>query len=78
MGALMADSDTAEFQRKAILGFFALLLIAGIVLYWAWGLWYDTWNPFNRGDIGIYTVYVPLMAFGIIGILLYRKKPVKA
>ncbi|OGS57018.1 MAG: hypothetical protein A3K60_04055 [Euryarchaeota archaeon RBG_19FT_COMBO_56_21] len=75
----MADGDVAEFQRKIIFAFFALLLIAGIVVYWIWGLVHDTWNPFtDRGNIGIYTIYVPLIAFGVIGILLYRKKPVKA
>lgn len=75
----MAEGDAAEFQRKVIFGFFTLLLIAGIVVYWMWGLIYDTWNPFtDRGNIGIYTIYVPLIAFGAIGILLYKKKPVKA
>ncbi|OGS42012.1 MAG: hypothetical protein A3K67_00145 [Euryarchaeota archaeon RBG_16_62_10] len=73
----MADSEGAEFQRKAIFTFYLVLLIAGILVFWTWGLLYDTWYPFNRGNIGIYTIYVPLIAFGIIGMLLYRKKPVK-
>lgn len=47
-------------------------------MYWFWGLAYDTWNPFTRGNIGIYTIYTPLIAFGIIGMLLYRKKPSSA
>jgi len=75
LGALMADGDASEFQRKAILAFYGLLLVAGIAIYWAWGLMYDTWYPFTRGNIGIYVIYVPLIALGIVGILLYRKKP---
>lgn len=71
----MADAEGAEFQRKVALGFFTLLLIAGLVIYWGWGIFYDTWNPFSRGNIGIYTIWMPLVAFGVIGILLYRKKP---
>lgn len=78
LGALMADAEGAEFQRKVILAFYSLLLIAGILIYWAWGLMYDTWYPFTRGNIGIYVIYIPLIAFGIIGILLYRKKPASA
>ena len=74
----MADGEGAEFQRKLILAFYGLLLIAGILIYWAWGLMYDTWYPFTRGNIGIYAIYIPLIAFGIIGILLYRKKPASA
>jgi multidrug resistance efflux pump len=70
----MADGEGAEFQRKVILAFYTLLLIAGILIYWGWGLMYNTWYPFTRGNIGVYVIYIPLIAFGIIGILLYRKK----
>ena len=75
----MAEGDGAEFQRKAILAFFSILLVAGILVYWGWGLMYDTWYPFDRGNIAAYTIYVPLICFGVIGILLFRKKrPVRA
>lgn len=77
-GAMMAEAEGAEFQRKAVLAFFTMLLVAGIAIYWAWGVMYDTWYPFTRGNIGIYTIYVPLIVFGAIGILLYRKKPQSA
>ncbi len=73
----MAEPEGTEFHRKMTFSFFAVLFIAGLVIYWAWGVLYDTWYPFDRGNIGIYTVYVPLIAFGVIGMLLYRKKPVK-
>ncbi len=75
---MMAEAEGAEFQRKATLGFFTILLVAGIAIYWAWGIMYGTWYPFDRGNIGIYTIYVPLIVFGLLGILLYRKKPQSA
>ena len=71
----MAEPEGSEFQRKMVFGLFMTLFIAGLLVYWTWGLMYDTWYPFDRGNIGVYTVYVPLIAFGIIGMLLYRKKP---
>lgn len=74
---MMAEPEGSEFQRKAMFIFSTLLLIGGILLYWFWGLKYDTWNPLTRGDIGIYTIYTPLIVFGVIGILLTRKKPSK-
>lgn len=77
MAVLMAEPEGGEFQQKAIFFFFAALFIAGLVVYWVWGVLYDTWYPFDRGNIGIYTIYVPLIAFGVIGMLLYRKKPVR-
>lgn len=69
----MADAEGSELQRKLFSGFFAILLITGLAVYWFWGITYNTWNPFTRGNIGIYTIYVPLIAFGLIGLLLYRK-----
>ncbi len=70
--------EGAEFGRKAILGFYTFLLVAGVAIYWAWGVMYGTWYPFAEGNYGIYVIYVPLIAFGILGILLYRKKPASA
>lgn len=71
----MAEPEGTETGRKIALVISTLLLVAGIALYWVWGIMFDTWYPFNRGNIGIYSIYLPLIAFGIIGILLYRKKP---
>lgn len=73
----MAD-EGAEFQRRLAFTSSAALFAAGLLIYWFWGLVYDTWYPFTRGNIGIYTIYVPLMAFGIIGMLLYRRKAASA
>jgi hypothetical protein len=71
----MSEGAASEFQRKAVVAFYAGLLMAGIIIYWVWGVLYDTWNPFTRGNIGIYTIYILLIAFGVIGLILYRKKP---
>jgi hypothetical protein len=70
----MAEGDGSEFQRKAAFTFFALLFVAGVLVYWGWGLIYGTWYPLDRGNIGIYTIYTPLIAFGLIGMVLFRKK----
>jgi hypothetical protein len=71
----MAEPEGAEIGRKLALAVSTILLGAGIALYWIWGIMFDTWYPFTRGNIGIFSIYVPLIAFGVIGILLYRKKP---
>jgi len=71
----MAETEGSEFQRKVIVSFYAFLLMAGIAIFWIWGIRYGIWNPFTRGDIGIYTIYVPLIVFGLLGLILYRKKP---
>jgi len=71
----MAEADASEFQRKATMTFYGLLLMGGIVLYWIWGMLYDTWYPFTKGNIAIYVVCMPMVAFGLIGMLLHRKTP---
>jgi len=71
----MAEPEGSEFSRKTALALSTVLLIAGVAIYWAWGLMFDTWYPFTRDNIGIFSIYVPLIAFGIIGILLYGKRP---
>jgi len=71
----MVEPEVADFNRKLALALSAILLIAGISLYWVWGIMFDTWYPFTRGNIGVYSIYIALIAFGIIGILMYRKKP---
>lgn len=73
----MAEPEGAEFHRKLTFSLSGALFAAGIIVYWVWGVLYDTWYPFDRGNIGIYTIYVPLIAFGLIGMLLYRKRPSK-
>jgi len=70
----MAEPEGAEFQRKAAFAFYTFLLAGGIALYWIWALLYDTWYPFTKGNIAIYVVYAPMIAFGIIGLILYKKK----
>ena len=74
LAAMMAEGEGEEFGRKAAFVFSVALLALGILVYWGWALMYDTWYPFDRGNIGIYTIYMPLIAFGTIGILLFRKK----
>jgi len=74
----MSNGDPSEFQRKTLLMFSVFLLVLGVAIFWGWGVLYDTWYPFNRGNVGIYTIYLPLILFGILGILLTRKKPAKA
>jgi hypothetical protein len=66
------DEETAEekeFGRKVMKGFCLLLLIAGILLYLSWGLLFNVW-----ADIGLYSMVVLLVGFGLIGTILYSIK----
>lgn len=65
--------EGSDFPRKAKMAISILLIVSGFAMYWAWGLIYGSWNIFEREFIGVYTVVVVLMVFGVLGLLLSRK-----
>ena len=42
-----------------------LFLIVGIIFYIGWSLYYDAWT-----DIGVYSLTILFVAFGVLGLLL--------
>ena len=62
------------FPKKVEMGISVLLLISGIALYLAWGIWYNAWNMFDVNYIGLYSLVIVMVLFGIFGILLTRAK----
>ncbi len=65
--------EGSDFPRKAKIAISIILIVAGIAMYWAWGLIYGSWNIFEKEFIGVYTVVVVLIVFGVLGLLLSRK-----
>jgi hypothetical protein len=49
-----------------------LVFISGVALYFYWAASYSAWT-----DIGLYSVVVVLMGFGLSGIYLYTRKEVE-
>jgi predicted Co/Zn/Cd cation transporter (cation efflux family) len=66
--------EGSDFPRKAKLAISVLLIIAGFAMYWAWGLIYDSWNILEKEFIGVYSIVVVLIVFGVLGLLLSRKQ----
>jgi hypothetical protein len=62
------------FPKMIEMGISVLLLISGIALYVAWGIWYNGWNFFDPNFIALYALVIVLVLFGIFGILLTRLK----
>jgi hypothetical protein len=67
----MAESN---FPKKAIMALSILLIIGGVALYVGWGIAYGSWNFFEAKFIPIYALVVPMILFGVLGILLTRQK----
>ena len=70
---MVDDESTGVNKRKLAFYFYTLLLVLGIFMYLGWGVYFGTWNLFEVGNIGVYAVVVILVAFGIVGMLLYHK-----
>ncbi|MCJ7517249.1 MAG: hypothetical protein MUO18_04710 [Methanomassiliicoccales archaeon] len=66
--------EGSDFPRKAKLAISVLLIIAGFAMYWAWGLIYGSWNILEKEFIGVYSIVVVLIVFGVLGLLLSRKQ----
>lgn len=62
--------EGSDFPKKAKMVISVLLIVAGFAMYWAWGLIYGSWNIFEKEFIGIYTIVVVLIIFGVLGLLL--------
>lgn len=65
----MAES---AYPKKTIRIFSLLLIVTAILFYWAWGISYGSWNLFTAENIGVYTIFIVLLGFGILGYLLSR------
>jgi hypothetical protein len=65
-------SDLVESIRKVnpAKAFYLVLLVAGVILYLLWSIIYNAWL-----DIGLYSVVVLLVGFGLVGYLLYGIAP---
>ncbi len=52
-------------MNRAIWVFSWIILVIGVLIYFSWAFLYDAWT-----DIGLYSITVTLVVFGILGILL--------
>jgi hypothetical protein len=60
------------FPNRIMMGISILLLIGGIALYVAWGIGFNSWNFIDAKFIGLYSLVIVMVLFGIFGILLTR------
>ena len=66
-------NESAEMPRKILFAFSILLIMAGLVMYFVWGILYNSWNILLVENMGVYAVTIILICFGIVGAFLYSK-----
>ena len=71
---LSGTMEENSFPKKVKLALSLLMIIGALVFYWAWGVMYNSWNIFDGSNMGVYSIVVIMLAFGILGLLLARAK----
>jgi hypothetical protein len=64
--------EEVEMPNKIKLLFSFIVLAAGLALYFIWAASYDAWL-----DIGLYSISVPIIGFGLVGIFLFTRKEIE-
>lgn len=72
MSYRMAES---VLGRRAKILISLLMLITGLAFYWGYALFYGEWNLLAPGNDGVYSVVVFFAGSGVLGLLLFSKKP---
>ncbi len=62
----MVENDNSLFSRDLVSMLYAFLAALGVAFYFGWSLLHGTWT-----DLGVYSVTIVLVGFGIFGYLLY-------
>ncbi|MCX6651272.1 MAG: hypothetical protein NT131_06425 [Methanomassiliicoccales archaeon] len=65
----MAES---AYPKRTLKVFSLLLIVTAIIFYWVWGISYGSWNLFAAENMGVYSIFIILLGFGIFGYLLTR------
>jgi hypothetical protein len=66
-------NESAETPRKILFASSILLIMAGLIMYFVWGILYNSWNILLVENMGVYAVTIILICFGIVGAFLYSK-----
>jgi hypothetical protein len=64
------EAEPPVLRTIAFYGY-AFVFTLGIVMYVAWGVLYNSWNILEPRNLGVYSIVVVLLGFGVVGMLLY-------
>ncbi len=54
---------------------YTLSVAVGLAFYLAWGIMYNSWNLLESRNIGVYSMVVIMVGFGLVGMVLYGRRP---
>ncbi|MEM3852298.1 MAG: hypothetical protein QXP70_04790 [Methanomassiliicoccales archaeon] len=63
-----------ELGRRLKFGGSIAMIVAGLAVYWGYGIAYGEWNPLSSGNEGVYSLMVFFIGLGAAGAVLFRRK----
>jgi hypothetical protein len=72
--SLSGTMEENSFPKKFKLALSLILIVGALAFYYAWGIMYNSWNIFNGSNMGVYSIVVVMLGFGILGLFLTRAK----
>jgi hypothetical protein len=67
------EEEERGFPKKVAVAFYAFLIVLGILMYFGWGLVFGSWDLLAPENVGVYSIVVILIGFGITGVILYTR-----
>lgn len=68
------EEEARAFPKKVAFAFYAFLIVLGLLMYVGWGMYFGSWDLLAPQNIGVYSIVVILIGFGITGVLLYSRR----
>jgi hypothetical protein len=68
------EEKSKRFPKKVAIAFYAVLIVLGLFMYIGWGIFFGTWDLLAPENVGVYSIVVILLGFGITGVLLYTRR----
>ena len=66
--------SSAELARKLKVVGSVIMMIIGLSFYYAYGVAYGDWNMLQRGNEGVYAIFLFFFGLGLLGFIMFRKK----
>ncbi|MBX8631773.1 MAG: hypothetical protein KIY12_07020 [Thermoplasmata archaeon] len=68
--------EEGELARRLKVAGSVVMMIIGISFYYAYAVAYGEWDILKRGNEGVYSIFLFFFGLGLLGFLLFRKRPV--
>lgn len=66
--------EETTFPKRVKVALSLLLVIGALCFYISWGLIYNSWNVFDPVNMGVYAIFVVMLAFGLLGLALVSRQ----